>query len=108
MNKKYNLWSFIAIVIAMLSFTTFTSCKDDEDIDENGWIKIYPESENYDKFSVTNISGEIKFNKDINKYEFIPDNSKDIREQDLVWGDCGGQRMIVVITNKEKDFSEKE
>lgn len=107
MNKKYNLWSFIAIVIAMLSFTTFTSCKDDEDIDENGWIKIYPESENYDKFSVTNISGEIKFNKDINKYEFIPDNSKDIREQDLVWGDCGGQRMIVVITNKEKDFKEK-
>ena len=107
MNEKYNLWSFIAIVIAMLSFTTFTSCKDDEDIDENGWIKIYPESENYDKFSVTNISGEIKFNKDINKYEFIPDNSKDIREQDLVWGDCGGQRMIVVITNKEKDFKEK-
>ena len=25
----------------------FTSCKDDEDIDENGWIKTYPNTENY-------------------------------------------------------------
>ena len=52
MKKKYNLWSFIAIVIAMLSFTTFTSCKDEEDIDENGWIKTYPSEEDYKPFNI--------------------------------------------------------
>ena len=74
------------MMIAMFSLATFTSCKDEEEeIDENGWVKTYPESENYDKFTVTNITGEIRFSQELNKYEFVPDNSKDIREKELSW-----------------------
>lgn len=107
MNKKNLIMSLLAMMIAMFSLATFTSCKDEEEeIDENGWVKTYPESENYDKFTVTNITGEIRFSQELNKYEFVPDNSKDIREKELSWGPCGGQRMFVVINNKEKDFKD--
>lgn len=94
------------MIIAIFSLTTFTSCKDEEEIDENGWVKTYPKSENYEQFTVTSITGEIRFNQELNKYEFVPDNSKDIREEELSWGDCGGQRMFVVINNRENDFKD--
>lgn len=78
MNKKYNLWSFIAIVIAMLSFTTFTSCKDDEDIDENGWIKTYPNTENYHPFDIKDAEGELYYSNKEKKWYIHIKNSESV------------------------------
>ena len=105
MKGRNYLWSLFAMIIATISLATFTSCKEEEEeIDENGWVKTYPKSENYDKFTVTNINGEIKFNKKLNKYEFIPDNTKDFRQKELIWGDEGGDRLFIIIENNSKEI----
>lgn len=106
--KQRRIFNLVALFFVMFTISVVLSCQDEEDLNEYGWIKTYPESENYDTFSVTNISGEIVFSKELNKYVFKPDNTKDIRKKNLAWGDCGGDRMFVIITNKENDLKEKE
>lgn len=78
MKKKYNLCSFIAIVIAMLSFTTFISCKDDEDIAENGWIKTYPNTENYHPFDIKDAEGELYYSNEEKKWYIHIKNSESV------------------------------
>ena len=103
MKKKYNLWSFIAIVIAMLSFTTFTSCKDEEDIDENGWIKTYPSEEDYKPFNITDVMGEIKYDETTKTYRFIPNNTYDIYPYELGWEGSG---IVISLSNSKEELKD--
>lgn len=70
MKQKYFLLSLIAMIIALFSLATFTSCKDkdEEYIDENGWIKTYPNTENYQPFDIKDAEGELYYSNEEKKW----------------------------------------
>lgn len=70
MKQKYFLLSLIAMIIALFSLATFTSCKDkdEEYIDENGWIKTYPNTENYQPFDIKDAEGELYYSNEGKKW----------------------------------------
>lgn len=103
MNKKNLLMSLFAMIIAIFSLATFTSCKDDNEDEE--WTKIYPSEENYNPFEITNVTGIIKYDSDLKSYIFSPNNTKDIYPNEL--GFEGGS-LVVSIKNEKLQGVSKE
>lgn len=107
MTKKNVLMGLLAMIIAIISLATYTSCKDhEEEFDEEGWVITYPKTENYDEFDVTNISGEIIFDDKKQKYLFSPDNPMDIRKYGLSEGDDGGESLSICLENDSEKLKE--
>ena len=105
MDKQKHFLGLIAIFFAVILSSVVISCKDDEQ-ELDGWVKFYPPTESYEAFAVNDISGTIEFDEELKSYVFYPTNVLDIRKCGLVQGDCGGQTLSVLLSNKRKDLQD--
>jgi hypothetical protein len=98
MGKRHLLMNIFAMIIAILSLATFAACKEEEDIDMYGWVKSYPDKENYTPYEITNISGVIKYDETKTSYIFVPNDTKDIYPYELGFE---GQGLVVLINDND-------
>lgn len=97
MNKKNLLMSLFAMIIAIFSLMTFTSCKDDNE--DDGWVKTYPRDESYEPFEIKNAVGALHYSKDEKKWYFNLKNKEEVLYKNF--GDESGATIEIANANNE-------
>lgn len=97
MNKKNLIMSLLAMMIAMFSLATFTSCKDDNEYD--GWVKTYPTDESYEPFEIKNAVGALYYSKEEKKWYFNLKNKEEVLNKNF--GDESGAVIEIANANDE-------
>lgn len=97
MTKKNVLKGLLAIIIAIISLATLTSCKDDSE--DDGWVKTYPSDESYIPFEVKNAIGVLHYSTDDKKWYFYLKNREEVLKKGF--GDESGAAIEIANPNDE-------